>query len=220
MRLVQSGTCRVILGDVHLPGIHAYEFLDRLLRVDPGVHVIIITKEDTLESALEAIRRGATDFLPKPLAGSLALEARARRCGLAVRPAEAGASAGRATAEGSAVSRHRRQKPGDAGSFDFARKVARHYTNVLLVGPTGTEKELVARAIHQLSPVSQHRLAVCNCSAMVDTLLDSQLFGHVRGAFTGATEMRPGMFEYADGGTVSWTRWAKRRWPCRPSCCG
>src|ERR1700719_2167778 len=75
-------------------------------------------------------------------------------------------------------------------------------------------------AIHQLSPVSQHRLAVCNCSAMVDTLLDSQLFGHVRGAFTGATEMRPGMFEYADGGTVSWTRWAKRRWPCRPSCCG
>jgi transcriptional regulator with GAF, ATPase, and Fis domain len=86
--------------------------------------------------------------------------------------------------------------------FDFARKVARHYTNVLLVGPTGTGKELVARAIHQLSPVSQQRLAVCNCSAMVDTLLDSQLFGHVRGAFTGATEMRPGLFEYADGGTV------------------
>jgi len=67
VRLVQSGTCRVILADVHLPGIHAYEFLDRLLRVDPGVHVIIITKEYTLESALEAIRRGATDFLPKPL---------------------------------------------------------------------------------------------------------------------------------------------------------
>jgi DNA-binding NtrC family response regulator len=83
---VQSGTCRVILGDVHLPGIHAYEFLDRLLRVDPGVHVIIITKEYTLESALEAIRRGAPDF-------SLALEARTRRCGLAVRPAEAGVSA-------------------------------------------------------------------------------------------------------------------------------
>ena len=86
--------------------------------------------------------------------------------------------------------------------FDFARKVARHYTNVLLVGPTGTGKELVARAIHQLSPVSQQRLAVCNCSAMVDTLLESQLFGHMRGAFTGATEMRPGLFEYANGGTV------------------
>jgi two-component system, OmpR family, phosphate regulon sensor histidine kinase PhoR len=67
VRLVQSGACRVILADVHLPGIHAYEFLDRLLRVDPGLHVIIIAKEYTLESALEAIRRGATDFLPKPL---------------------------------------------------------------------------------------------------------------------------------------------------------
>jgi transcriptional regulator with GAF, ATPase, and Fis domain len=86
--------------------------------------------------------------------------------------------------------------------FDFSRKVARHYTNVLLVGPTGAGKELVARAIHQISPVSQQRLAVCNCSAMVDTLLESQLFGHVRGAFTGATDTRPGLFEYANGGTV------------------
>ncbi|PYU07301.1 MAG: hypothetical protein DMG33_05240 [Acidobacteria bacterium] len=86
--------------------------------------------------------------------------------------------------------------------FDLARKVAKHYTNVLLVGATGTGKELVARAVHQLSPVSQQRLAICNCSAMVDTLLESQLFGHVRGSFTGATDTRPGLFEYANGGTV------------------
>src|SRR5882762_6319167 len=86
--------------------------------------------------------------------------------------------------------------------FDFARKVARHYTNVLLVGPTGTGKELVARAIHQISPVSQQKLAVCNCSAMADSLLEGQLFGHMRGAFTGATDTRPGLFEYANGGTV------------------
>ena len=79
--------------------------------------------------------------------------------------------------------------------FDLARKVARHYTNVLLVGATGTGKELVARAIHQLSPVANHRLAVCNCSALVDTLLESQLFGHVRGAFTGATDSRPGLLD-------------------------
>ncbi|HEY4978781.1 MAG TPA: sigma-54 dependent transcriptional regulator [Candidatus Acidoferrum sp.] len=86
--------------------------------------------------------------------------------------------------------------------FDFTRKVARHYTNVLLVGPTGAGKEFVARAIHQISPVGQKRLAICNCSAMVDTLLESQLFGRVRGAFTGATDTRPGLFEYANGGTV------------------
>jgi len=86
--------------------------------------------------------------------------------------------------------------------FDFARKVARHYTNVLLTGSTGAGKELVARAIHQISPVSQQKLAVCNCSALVDTLVESQLFGHVRGSFTGATDTRPGLFEYANGGTV------------------
>jgi transcriptional regulator with PAS, ATPase and Fis domain len=72
----------------------------------------------------------------------------------------------------------------------------------LLIGPTGTGKELVARAIHQISPVSQQRLAICNCSAMVDSLLESQLFGHMRGSFTGATDTRPGLFEYANGGTV------------------
>jgi DNA-binding NtrC family response regulator len=201
VRLVQSGACRVILADVHLPGIHAYEFLDRLLRVDAGIHVIIISQEYTLESALEAIRRGATDFLPKPLdrlrlkralddVASLYDQRRRVRAleEQLLRDLEFHGIVGKS--------------PVMLEVFDFARKVARHYTNVLLVGPTGTGKELVARAIHQLSPVSQQRLAVCNCSAMVDTLLDSQLFGHVRGAFTGATEMRPGLFEYADGGTV------------------
>jgi two-component system response regulator HydG len=80
--------------------------------------------------------------------------------------------------------------------------VARHYTNILLIGATGTGKELIAKSIHQMSPVAQQRFAVCNCSAMVDTLLESQLFGHIRGAFTGATDTRAGLFEYANGGTV------------------
>ena len=86
--------------------------------------------------------------------------------------------------------------------FEMVRKVARHYTNILLIGATGSGKELIAKSIHQMSPVAQQRFAVCNCSAMVDTLLESQLFGHVRGSFTGATDTRPGLFEYANGGTV------------------
>ena len=81
--------------------------------------------------------------------------------------------------------------------FELARKVARHYTNVLITGQTGAGKELVARALHQLSPVARERFEVCNCSALVDTLLESQLFGHVRGAFTGATDTPPGLFEFA-----------------------
>jgi DNA-binding NtrC family response regulator len=214
IRLVQSGSCRLILVDVApltTPSAatvsekalkrDAYEFLDRLVRVDPGVQVIILSRDYTLDSALEAIRRGAADFLPKPvneqrlkrvLDDFAALHDQRRRVKALeekmLQDLEFHGIVGKS--------------PVMLEVFDFARKVARHYTNVLLTGPTGTGKELVARAIHQLSPVSQQRLAVCNCSAMVDTLLESQLFGHVRGAFTGATDTRPGLFEYADGGTV------------------
>jgi DNA-binding NtrC family response regulator len=157
--------------------------------------------EYTLESALEAIRRGASDFLPKPVdLGRLrktlddvaALYDQRRRVRALeeqlLKDLEFHGIVGKS--------------PVMMEVFDFARKVARHYTNVLLVGPTGTGKELVARAIHQISPVGPQKLAVCNCSALVDTLLESQLFGHVRGSFTGATDTRPGLFEYANGGTV------------------
>jgi DNA-binding NtrC family response regulator len=201
LRLVRSGRCRLVLADVHVPGIREYEFLDRALCCDPGVHILVMTYVYTLDSALEAIRRGATDFLPKPidrmrlkrtLDEVAALYDQRRRVRALeeqlLRDLEFHGIVGKS--------------PAMLEVFDFARKVAKHYTNVLIVGPTGTGKELVARAIHQISPVSQQRLAVCNCSAMVDTLLESQLFGHMRGAFTGATDARPGLFEYANGGTV------------------
>jgi DNA-binding NtrC family response regulator len=198
LQCVRYGRSRLLLAD---PGVHGYEFLDRVIRTDPGVQVIVMTGEYTLESALEAIRRGATDFLPKPidrhrlkriLDEAAALYDQRRRVRALeeqlLRDLEFHGIVGKS--------------PAMLDVFDFARKVARHYTNVLIVGPTGTGKELVARAIHQISPVSSQRLAVCNCSAMVDTLLESQLFGHMRGAFTGATDTRPGLFEYANGGTV------------------
>jgi DNA-binding NtrC family response regulator len=201
LKLVKSGRCRLVLADMHMPGVGRYEFLDRALRADPGVHIIVITGEYTLDSALEAIRRGATDFLPKPvdhlrlkrsLDDTAALYDQRRRVRALeeqlLKDLEFHGIVGKG--------------PAMLEVFDFARKVARHYSNVLLVGPTGSGKELVARAIHQISPVSQQKLAVCNCSAMVDTLLESQLFGYVRGAFTGATDTRPGLFEYANGGTV------------------
>jgi DNA-binding NtrC family response regulator len=201
LKHVKSGRCPLVLVGVHIPEMDGYELLDRALRIDPRVNVILMAREYTLESALEAIRRGASDFLPKPvdrarlkktLDDVAALYDQRRRVGALeeqlLKDLEFHGIVGKS--------------PVMLEVFDFASKVARHYTNVLLVGPTGTGKELVARAIHQISPVSQQKLAVCNCSALVDTLLESQLFGHVRGAFTGATDTRPGLFEYANGGTV------------------
>ena len=201
LKLVKRGRCRLALVDVRMPKMDGYEFLDRALRSDPGVHIILMKWDYTLDSALDAIRRGAMDFLPKPIDRTrlkktlddvaMLYDQRRRVRALEeqlLKDLEFHGIVGKS--------------PAMLEVFDFARKVARHYTNVLLVGPTGTGKELVARAIHQLSPVSQQKLAVCNCSAMVDTLLESQLFGHMRGSFTGATDTRPGLFEYANGGTV------------------
>ncbi len=201
LKLVKRGRCRLALVDVHMPKMDGYEFLDRALRSDPGVHIIFMTGDYTLDSALDAIRRGAMDFLPKPIDRTrlkktlddvaTLYDQRRRVRALEeqlLKDLEFHGIVGKS--------------PAMLEVFDFARKVARHYTNVLLAGPTGTGKELVARAIHQLSPVNQQKLAVCNCSAMVDTLLESQLFGHMRGSFTGATDTRPGLFEYANGGTV------------------
>src|SRR6266403_1045600 len=201
LRLIRMGRCRLVFASTHLENPDPFDFLDRALRCDPGVHVMIMTAQYTLEGAVEAIRRGAADFLPKPLDhvrlkrtldDLAALYDQRRRVRSLeeqlLKDLEFHGIVGKS--------------PAMQEVFDFARKVARHYTNVLLTGSTGAGKELVARAIHQISPVSQQKLAVCNCSALVDTLVESQLFGHVRGSFTGATDTRPGLFEYANGGTV------------------
>jgi DNA-binding NtrC family response regulator len=199
--LLRRGLCRVILIDTGINSTDEHAFLDQALQTDPGVRIIVVSRTHSLESALEAIRRGAADVMPKPVDRSrlkralddiAALYDQRRRVRVLddtlLKDLEFHGIVGKS--------------PSMLEVFDFARKVARHYTNVLFVGPTGAGKEVVARALHQISPVSQQRLAVCNCSALVDTLLESQLFGHVRGAFTGATESRAGLFEYANGGTV------------------
>jgi two-component system response regulator HydG len=196
-----SGACRIILCDMQLPEMDGFTFLEQALKRDPGTFVILMAGEDSIDSAIEAIRRGAYDYLPKPVdrarlkktLDELAdqFSRRHRISGLDAQllsDLEFHGIVGRSV--------------GMLELFDLARKVARHYTNVLITGATGTGKELVAHALHKMSPVANQRFAVCNCSAMVETLLESQLFGHMRGSFTGANDTRPGLFEYASGGTV------------------
>lgn len=201
LQQIRLGTCRVVLGDLKMPEMDGLAFLEKALQIDPGIYVILATGFYTVETAIAAVKRGAYDYLCKPLdyarleksLDELA-ENFARRSEIQHLEEKFFQSLQYKGIVGNS--------PAMIEVFELARKVAKHYTNVLVTGPTGAGKELVARALHDLSPVAESRFAVCNCSALVDTLLESQLFGHMRGSFTGATETRAGLFEYADGGTV------------------
>lgn len=201
LQQVRLGTCRLVLADLKMPKMDGMAFLEKALWLDPGIYVILVTGFYSVESAISAVKLGGYDYLCKPLdfvrleksLDELA-ENFARRSEISQLEEKLFQNLQYKGIVGNS--------PAMIDVFEMARKVARHYTNVLVTGPTGAGKELVARALHDLSPVAQGRFAVCNCSALVDTLLESQLFGHTRGAFTGATDTRPGLFEYANGGTV------------------
>jgi two-component system, NtrC family, response regulator HydG len=196
-----SGTCRVLLCDMDMPGMDGFTFLEEALKRDPGTFVILMAGRDSVESAIDAIRRGAYDYLPRPIDHARlkkTLEDLSEQLGRRRRIRGLDAQLLNDLEFHGIVGR----SAGMLELFDLARKVARHYSSVLITGATGTGKELVAHALHKMSPVANQRFAVCNCSAMVETLLESQFFGHVRGAFTGANDTRPGLFEYASGGTV------------------
>ena len=199
--LVRVGACRVVLADMKMPDMDGFSFLEKSLQADPSIAVILVTGFYSVDAAIEAIRRGAHDFLCKPLDDERLIKALDELAEVSTRRSQIRALDDQLLSnfefEG-IVGR----SPAMLEMLDMARKVSRHYTNVLITGPTGSGKELVARALHQMSPVNHQKFAVCNCSALVDTLLESQLFGHMRGAFTGATDTRPGLFEYANGGSV------------------
>jgi DNA-binding NtrC family response regulator len=175
--------------------------LERIADWDPGAQVLLVTDQYTAESAVEGIQHGACDCLSKPVSpetlgrrvGDILQEARLRRETLELdeRLLESLRFHGMVG-----------RSPQMLETFARIKRVAPHYRIALIGGATGTGKELVAHALHELSPVAARRFAVCNCSAIVETLFESELFGHVKGAFTGATQDRTGLFEYAQGGTV------------------
>jgi DNA-binding NtrC family response regulator len=192
---------QIVLLDLVMPGIEGWRLLEQILAQDPGVDVVLMTAHYSTESAVEAIQKGACDYLNKPLS----LERLRRRIAQLLSEADNRQRTLKLDQELLDVYQFEGivgRSPLLLDVFAKIRRVAPHFRTVLVTGATGTGKELVARALHRLSPVASNAFVVCNCSAIVETLLESELFGYVRGAFTGATQDKVGVFEYANRGTV------------------
>ena len=188
----------VIFLDVKMPGMDGLEALDLLREQDPGVLVVMISGHGTIDTAVEATRKGAYDFLEKPLdTGRLLVTLRRA---LELRGLTASMEALRDQVES------RYQIVGSSYAIrqvlDRVAKVAPTDARVLVTGENGTGKELVARALHRLSPRASGPFVEVNCAAIPSELIESALFGHIKGSFTGAVADRAGKFEQADGGPL------------------
>jgi DNA-binding NtrC family response regulator len=194
--LLEKEPFDIVALDINLPGMSGLDLLQHCPRLRPGIITIVITAHATIETAVEAMKRGATEFLMKPLAAEDWLSALSVAAERVSRQALSSAGSGMAPVDIVAESQVMRTL------LTQATSIAPFNTTVLITGETGTGKELVARAIHQHSPRSQRPLVALNCAAIPEQLLEDELFGHVKGAFTGAHNARVGRFEQADGGTL------------------
>jgi DNA-binding NtrC family response regulator len=192
---------QIVLLDLVMPKLSGMEMLERIAAVDPGTDVILMTGHYSPESAVEAIQKGACDYLTKPL-DLEKLRSRIRALLEDAKKRQQAFQLDLALVDAFQFEGMIGRSPLILETFARIRRVAPHYQTILVSGATGTGKELVARALHRLSPRAAGPFVVCNCSALVETLLESELFGYVRGAFTGATHDKEGIFEQANGGTV------------------
>lgn len=189
------------LCDVHLPGADGLELLDRLLHVRPETLVMMITAYATVESAVAAFRRGAHDYLMKPVIFEELLAKIDRLMGYRRLLLENQALRRQLHAQADAESMVGRS-PAMRAVKTLIRKVGPTRSNVLITGESGTGKELVAHALHAVGPDPDSAFLAINCAAIPADLLENQLFGHVRGAFTGADRDHTGLFVAAGTGTV------------------
>jgi len=197
-----------VLSDIYMPDGGGLELVEDLLQLQPSVPVILMTAQGSVETAMEAVSRGAADFVGKPfeLAAVVAtlkrhLHARAEAAIEAAGAATNGAQQQDAPEKFSRSGLVGRSAP-MIMVYKLIAQAARSDATLLITGQSGTGKELVARAIHDFSARAKRPFLSVNCSGLTDTLLESELFGYVRGAFTGATTDRAGLFEAADGGTL------------------
>ena len=191
----------VVITDLKLPGQSGLEVLREVRRKQPSCEVIIVTGFGSIDSAVEAMKEGAYHYVTKPVNPTVLLrilEELVQRRSLEAEVTELRQQLDAQYGFENLIGR----APAMRRVFDVIRQVAPTRTTVLITGESGTGKELVARAIHQNSPRKAARFVAINCAALPATLLESELFGHERGAFTGATQRRAGLLQAANGGTL------------------
>lgn len=192
---IQSDTPDVLITDVRMPGMTGIALLQRLQQTNPDLPIIVITAHSDLESAVAAYKGGAFEYLPKPFDIDEAVE-------LVQKAARRNVSAVGDVAQPDSMASMIGQAPAMQEVFRSIGRLSGSSMTVLITGESGTGKELVARALHDHSPRANKTFVALNTSAIASELLESELFGHEKGAFTGADSRRIGRFEQADGGTL------------------
>lgn len=201
LKLIEKGDIDLVITDLRMPGISGEQVLAKVTAETPGIPVIILTGHGSIDSAVDAMRHGAYDFLTKPLnldqLGMIvkrALESREMKVQHEQLKQELADSSSLKKMIGTSAAMQKVQ--------ELIRRVAPSRASVLITGESGVGKELVANAVHNLSPRKDKSFIKVHCAALSETLLESELFGHEKGAFTGAEKMQKGRFELAHGGTI------------------
>lgn len=188
LEAVQQQAFSLVVSDVNMPGMDGHQLLAQLRRQQPHLPVLLMTAHAAVERAVEAMRQGAADYLVKPFEPKALLSLVERH---------AAGRLGAADEEGPVAC-----EPASRQLLELAARVARSDSTVLISGESGTGKEVLARYIHQQSPRAAQPFVAINCAAIPDNMLEATLFGHEKGAFTGAIAAQAGKFEQADGGTL------------------
>ncbi len=201
LEVLEHSAVDILLTDLKLPQANGVELLKAVHDLHPQVTVVVLTQYGTIESAVEVTRMGAVDYVTKPFRIE-ELRSRLERVARAVELQQ----------ENTLLREQLRTRPGFGGLigvsvkmqrvYKMMAKVSQHDYPVLILGESGTGKELVARSIHSSGPRKERPFAPVDCSALVPTLIESELFGYVKGAFTGAVQSKQGLLEAAHGGTL------------------
>lgn len=201
MPLIRRHQPHIVLLDVVMPRLSGMDLLHQIVAQHQGIDVVLFTGNYSSQAALKAIQEGASDYIEKPVKLQV-LRERISRLVQESKKYALSLDLERELIKSKQFHGMVGQSPVMQDLFRKITRIAPHYQTVLLSGPTGSGKELVARALRDLSPVSTGPFRVINCAAIVETLFESELFGHVKGSFTGANSDRVGLFESANRGTV------------------